>query len=126
MAEVEIRVVVEPDTEKWDKDDDRWRLELIDLRQTLERDMPEAVEPAPKGPDGKGVFLVPVIMALGSAGVFTAMVESLKAWLHRRPSNVGLTGQVEIDGKVMKFAVNGSNVESSELVSIVTTAFKDG
>lgn len=119
---VSVRITLEPGTDMWDKNDDRWRGDLIDLRRTLERDAPEAVEAVPAGSDGKGLVLAPIILALGSAGVFTAIVESLKAWLGRRPSTSTVSGQIEVDGKVTTFTFQGTHIDNSALVSVAKAA----
>ena len=121
-----LRIELEPGTEMWDKDDDRWRSELVDLRRLLEREIVDAVQPAPASPDGKGLALVPIVLCLGSAGVFTAMVETFKAWLARRPRQSSIEGRLEVDGKVMSFSFTGTNVDTSDLVALGQSAFAKG
>jgi|SRR6266566_1759601 len=76
-----FEVVVEPRNDQYDPDDDGWRDQVATLYadldasfDTIRRARP--VEGAKGGADQ-------LILALGSAGVFTAVVECLRAWLGR-------------------------------------------
>jgi hypothetical protein len=76
-----FEVVVEPCNDQYDPDDDGWRDQVATLYadldasfDTIRRARP--VEGAKGGADQ-------LILALGSAGVFTAVVECLRAWLGR-------------------------------------------
>ena len=72
---------VEPHNDSYDPDDDRWR----DQVGTLYEDLYAQVETVLRGspaPGTKGT-IDQLIIALGSAGAFTAVVECFRAWLGR-------------------------------------------
>lgn len=74
-------LVLEPRSDDYLPDDDRWRDQVSTLRGELRaqvdtRDRTRAV------PGTKGA-IDDLIVSLGSAGAFTAMVECLRAWLAR-------------------------------------------
>jgi len=76
-----FEVVVEPRNDQYDPDDDGWR----DQAATLYADLDARVDTVRRTrpvPGAKG-SVDQVIIALGSAGAFGAVVESLRAWLGR-------------------------------------------
>jgi hypothetical protein len=76
-----FEVVVEPRNDTYDQDDDRWRAQVADLTTELDGivDTAQRVQPVA----GTKGALIEVIIALGTAGAFTATVECLRAWLGR-------------------------------------------
>ena len=77
----ELELVLEPRSDDYRPDDDRWREQVA----TLHRELRAAVETRLRGrsaPGAKGT-VDDLIVALGSAGAFTAMVDCLRAWLGR-------------------------------------------
>ena len=76
-----LEIVVEPRNDQYDPDDEGWRdqvtalyAELNDSVDTVQRSRPVA---------GAKGMVDQLIIAMGSAGVFTAAVECLRAWLAR-------------------------------------------
>lgn len=118
---------VEPGEEEWgSREDDRWREDLLELRKTLENNAPEAVEPAPAEEGSMGIALVPIIIALGHAGVFTAMVSGLKAWLSERPKRRTATVTVRVGDTVKTLTVTAENIDSSDLIALGKAALGEG
>jgi Effector Associated Constant Component 1 len=76
-----FEVAVEPHNDQYDPDDDRWRGQVV----TLYQDLNAQVDTVRRGRPVEGTkgAIDQVIVALGSAGVFTAMVDCLRAWLGR-------------------------------------------
>jgi hypothetical protein len=62
-------------------DDDRWRDQVVDLVTELRQQVDVTRRGVPV-PGSKGT-LDELVVALGSAGAFTAAVECLRAWLSR-------------------------------------------
>jgi hypothetical protein len=62
-------------------DDDRWRDQVVDLVTELRQQVDVTGRGVPV-PGSKGT-LDELVVALGSAGAFTAAVECLRAWLSR-------------------------------------------
>jgi hypothetical protein len=77
----ELELVLEPRSDDYRPDDDRWREQVA----TLHRELRAGVDTRLRGrstPGTKGT-IDDLIVALGSAGAFTAMVDCLRAWLGR-------------------------------------------
>lgn len=127
-----ITIEIAPGLEEWESsDDDRWRSDLFELRQEMERAAPEAVSDGIAAPGTKkGVELIEIIVALGSAGVFSAAVEAFKAWLAARPSGrrtISVTYTVvDEDGRRRQgnAVITGDNVDSNELTAATGEVFK--
>ena len=64
----QFEIAIEPRSHEYDDDDDRWRNQIIGLYSELRVQVDTLDE---------------LIVALGSAGAFTATVECLRAWLGR-------------------------------------------
>jgi hypothetical protein len=76
-----FEVVVEPRNDQYDPDDDGWRDQAATLYADLDARV-DTIRRARPVPGAKGA-VDQVIIALGSAGAFGAVVESLRAWLGR-------------------------------------------
>ena len=73
--------VIEPRSDDYHSDDERWRDQVAGLYSALR----EQVDVAQRGHPAAGTkgATEAVIVALGSAGAFTATVECFRAWLGR-------------------------------------------
>jgi Effector Associated Constant Component 1 len=80
-ARAAFDVVLEPRSDDYGPDDDRWRDQVSTLRGEL-RDRVEVRDQGRSVPGTKGT-IDELIVSLGSAGAFTAMVECVRAWLAR-------------------------------------------
>jgi hypothetical protein len=76
-----FEMALEPRSGDYEPDDDRWRDHVVGLVSELRRQVDVERRGAPR-PGTKGT-LDELIVALGSAGAFTATVECLRAWLGR-------------------------------------------
>jgi hypothetical protein len=76
-----LEVAIEPRNDEYDPDDDRWR----DQVATLYADLDAQVDTVRRGRPVEGTkgAVDQLIIALGSAGVFHAAVDCLRAWLGR-------------------------------------------
>ncbi|GLY93962.1 hypothetical protein [Actinoplanes sp. NBRC 103695] len=72
---------VEPRNDGYDPDDDRWRRQVSGLYSEL--DAVADVERTSRAVPGTRGAVEQVIVALSSAGVFSAAVECLRSWLGR-------------------------------------------
>jgi len=79
----ELRIDV--GTDRFDPDDDRWRDQVAQLYSGLDDEVGGLRREHVSVPGAKGE-VSNVILALGSAGAFTAMAEYLRAWLGRDKS----------------------------------------
>ena len=80
-ADGPFEVAVEPRNDEYDPDDDRWR----DQVATLYADLHAQVDTVRRGHAVEGAkgTIDQLIVALGSAGAFSAAVDCLRAWLGR-------------------------------------------
>ena len=76
-----FEVAVEPHNDQYDPDDDGWR----DQVATLYADLDAQVDTVRRGRSVEGAkgAADQLVIALGSAGVFGAVVDCLRAWLGR-------------------------------------------
>jgi hypothetical protein len=76
-----LEVVVEPRNDRYDPDDDGWRDQVATLYADLDAQAGTIRRARPA--DGAKGGADQLIIALGSAGVFAAAVDCLRAWLGR-------------------------------------------
>jgi Effector Associated Constant Component 1 len=108
---------IEPSSERFDRLDDRWLSQVSHLVGELRRDGVDidrrsAPEPGQKGDVG------PLIMALGSAGLFTAAVDVIKAFVARDEGRtVRLTWHQ--DGRLQSLELGGPQVDHELMQRVV-------
>jgi hypothetical protein len=108
---------IEPSSERFDRLDDRWLSQVSHLVGELRRDGVDidrrsAPEPGQKGDVG------PLIMALGSAGLFTAAVDVIKAFVARDEGRtVRLTWHQ--DGRLQSLELGGPHVDHEVVQRVV-------
>lgn len=76
-----VRLSVEPRNDGYDPDDDRWLRQVAGLHSEL--GAVTDLERTSRAVPGTRGAVEQVILALGSAGVFSAAVECLRSWLGR-------------------------------------------
>lgn len=76
-----LEVAVEPCNDRYDPDDDGWRDQVATLYADLDAQVDTIRRARPT--DGAKGAADQLIIALGSAGVFAAVVDCLRAWLGR-------------------------------------------
>jgi Effector Associated Constant Component 1 len=76
-----LEVIVEPRNDRYDPDDDGWRDQAVTLYADLDAHVDTSRRARPT--DGAKGAADQLIIALGSAGVFAAVVDCLRAWLGR-------------------------------------------
>jgi hypothetical protein len=76
-----FEIAIEPRNENYDPDDKGWRGQVATLCQGLDAEV-DTVRRAQPVEGAKGA-VDQLIIALGSAGVFAAVVDCLRAWLGR-------------------------------------------
>jgi hypothetical protein len=114
-----FEVVVEPRNDQYDPDDEGWRdqvaalyAELNDSVDTVQRSHPVA---------GAKGMVDQLIIAMGSAGVFTAAVECLRAWLGRDKDR-----RIELrwtqDGHERSVTLAGAAVDTETMRELARTA----
>lgn len=76
-----MEVVVEPRNDQYEPDGDEWRDQVASLHADLD-DSVDVIRRGRPVAGAKGV-VDQLVIAMGSAGVFTAAAECLRAWLGR-------------------------------------------
>jgi len=119
-AKPALDLVIQPRTDRYDPDDDRWQGQVADLYADLRREVGGVRRKRAQVEGTKG-GVDTVILALGSAGAFTATVEYLRAWLGRDRSR-SLEVTWTADGREQKVSVRGEAIDQSALRTIAEAA----
>jgi len=116
-AEADV-FLVEATREGWSADDERWLRQAEVLYRDLRRAdvaQPEVAQPGRKG------MAETLIIALGSAGAFTAARDIFRAWFESRAkanvSHVNITIKHARSGR--EIVVNAENVDDPKLWDVV-------
>jgi hypothetical protein len=118
-ATVEVGLTVQND--RYDDDDPRWRDQVADLLHDLRRETGSLESRRTPVAGTKGT-VDQVILALGSAGVFTLAVDILRAWLARdkhRAVEMTVTGA---DGRTHTVRVTAENAGADALEPLIEAA----
>lgn len=115
----QLEVAVVPRNEQYHPDDDRWRDQVTALYRDLNAHVDTVHREHPVA-GAKGT-VDEVIIALGSAGVFTAAVECLRAWLQRDKSR-RLDLRWDEDGVEHFVTVSGDGVDVDSFQELARAA----
>jgi Effector Associated Constant Component 1 len=119
MQSPTVDVVITPQSYRYDDDDERWIEQVADLRRDLHSEAgllfrpPAAVSPGTKGPVDE------VILALGSAGAFTATLDMLRAWLNRDKTRTVRASWLADDGRRQELVLSAENAAPETLAPLV-------
>jgi hypothetical protein len=115
----ELELVIEPHNDEYGRDDDRWRAQVATLHQELQARV-DTVSRGRLVPGTKGT-IDQLIVALGSAGAFTATVECFRAWLGR-DKNRRIDVRWDEDGVERYVTFQGDAVDSETVREIARAA----
>ena len=115
----ELELVIEPHNDEYARDDDRWRAQVATLHRELQAQV-DTVERGRLVPGTKGT-IDELIVALGSAGAFTAMVECFRALLGR-DKNRRIEVRWDEDGTERHVTFQGDAVDSETVREIAKAA----
>jgi hypothetical protein len=117
-----VSLTMVPSESEWGSRNDRWRSDLFELRQRIERAVPDGVAPSQPVDGQMGLEWAQIIVDFAAAGVFTAAIEAMKAWLHEKPGRRAIEAEYEYDdnGTVRRgrATITADNIASND----VTTA----
>jgi hypothetical protein len=115
----ELELVIEPRNDEYGRDDDRWRAQVATLHQELQA----RVDTVSRGRlvSGTKGTIDELIVALGSAGAFTAMVDCFRAWLGRDKSR-RIDVRWDEDGTERHVTFQGDAVDSETMREIARAA----
>ena len=112
--------VLEPQSDRYDHDDERWRDQVADLINGLDREVGGVRRELTGVASTKG-GIETVVVALGSAGAFTAAVEFFRSWLGRdRSRSLDISWLAE-DGQC-RVSIRGDAVDQSTLQMVAAAA----
>jgi hypothetical protein len=109
--------------ERFDDDDPRWRDQVGDLVDELRRETGSVRSQRVVVPGTKGT-IDNLILALGSAGAFTAAVEIVRVWLARDKHRSVQFTFVDPRGGTRSIRVDAENAGSGAMESFVAAAAK--
>ena len=114
---LEVEIAVAANSTRYALDDERWIAQARDLHNDLRANVPGYRVKSDAVPGTMG-SVDTVILALGSAGAFTAAVQCFKAWLARdRSRSIEVTWT--LDGREHRMTVKGDAVDLDLLRSIM-------
>lgn len=105
-----VELSISTGTSKYASDSPQWRREVADLHSDLNRET-GAVTTQSSPVTGTRGGIETVILALGSAGVFTATVECLRIWLGRDKTRSLTVDWTDADGKKQSLKVTGEHID---------------
>lgn len=115
-GEQALELVIEARTDRYDHTDDRWRDQVSQLHTSLRGEVGGLRRERSAVPGTKGTVET-VILALGSAGAFTAAIECFRAWLGR-----DRTRSLEIswwgDGRQERVVIQGEAIDTAALQTV--------
>jgi hypothetical protein len=107
-----------PHSDRFADDDDRWLDQVADLVHEL-RVETQAVRVARTPVAGTKGSLDQLVLSLGSAGVFTAALDVMRAWLARdRTRSIELTYQ-DRQGKQQRLSVTAEHADEHALAPVI-------
>lgn len=112
-SESGVDVVLVPSTDRFDPEDDRWREQVAVFMAELQREVGGVRRTSTPVAGTKGAVDT-VILALGSAGAFTAAVEMFRSWLGRardRRLDISWTQ----DGREESISLSGTSFDDETL-----------
>jgi len=118
-----FEVAVEPHNDTYDPDDQGWRDQITTLYREL--DAETGIVRRGRPVEGAKGAVDQVIVALGSAGVFTAVVDCLRAWLSRDRDRRIDVRWVE-NGRERSVTLTGEAVDNQTIREIATAAVTRG
>lgn len=118
MSSDALVVTLSARTDRYDADDDRWVDQVAELRRSL-RSETGAVQPAPAAVPGMKGAVDQLILALGSAGAFTATVEMLRVWLARDRTRSLHAEWIDDTGTQREVTLSAQNADSRTLAPLV-------
>ena len=113
-----VTIAMTPASEKYDAGDDRWHEQVADLVHEL-RVQTDAISVERTPVPGTKGSLDQLVLTLGSAGVFTTVLDVLRIWLARdKTRSVELTYQ-DRDGVQQRLSVQATHADKDALAPVI-------
>jgi Effector Associated Constant Component 1 len=123
MDEAPLNLTLTPQSDRYDENDDRWLEQVAELRRELHDEAGVALVPVPAEAGKKGAT-ADLIVALGSAGAFTATVDMLRAWLARDKTRKIRCRFADRNGKQQEIVVVAENADAEALTPVLNAIAK--
>ena len=107
---------IAPQTSRYDPEDDRWRVQISQLLLGLQQEVGGVRRDSIPSAGTKG-GVESIVVALGSAGAFTATVEFVRAWLGRDRSR-SLEISWSAEGARRVISVTGDAIDVDALTDL--------
>jgi len=118
----DFEITISPINENYDDHDPRWIGQKDELVANIKREVGTVRKETVPVPGQKG-GIESIIVALGSSGVITAVVDTFRAWLGRdRKRQIAIT--IERNGKKESIIVDGNGIDKSTLKEIFAAALQ--
>src|SRR5262245_40008575 len=114
----DVTIGLVPNSARYDADDDRWRDQVADLVRELKVETDALTVAHTPVPGTKG-SLDSLVLALGSAGVFTTALDVLRVWLARDKTRSVDLSYTDRDGKRQRLNVTAMNSGSDTLAPVI-------
>ena|SRR5215469_4194586 len=114
-----VAIRIDPESSRFPTGSIPWQREREELLVELQRALPDALSEGKPEPTDKGLPLVPIIVALGGAGVFKALTKCLDSWLQNRTSERSVRIVGTVGGKPVDLSVTAQNIRADGLVPLV-------
>ena len=121
-AENQIEMIIEPGHDEYDRNDQRWIQQINQLYSDLNSEL-GTVRKDVTPQEGQKGGLESIIIALGSAGVITAAVEIIKAWLGRDRGR-HITFKAKVGEEVQELSISGQGMNASQIEKFMREAMK--
>lgn len=118
----EVELILRGRSARFDASDPRWASQISDLHDSLGRSAGTIRTEHETQPHTKG-GIETVILALGSAGAFTAAVAVIREWL-RRDRGRSLSITIRRPGETQQYEVSGTDADDATLRALMRSALK--
>ena len=114
----DVTIGLVPNSARYDADDDRWRDQVADLVRELKVETDALTVARTPVPGTKG-SLDSLVLALGSAGVFTTALDVLRVWLARDKTRSVDLSYTDRDGNRQRLNVTATNSGADTLAPVI-------
>lgn len=118
----DLELVLQPSTDRYDTDDDRWLRQVSEFFVDLEKEVGGVRRLVTPVTGTKG-GVSEIILALGSAGAFAVSLDYFRAWLARDKSRK-LDITWTMGGQKETISVQGDGIDQSTLKTLADAAAK--
>lgn len=120
-----LRIELSAESDRYERDDPRWNEQVHQLVRELKREV-GTVEVVSQPVPGQKGGAEAIILALGTAGVFSSAVEALRQWLGRERTRSLTITMDDGTGSTRRFTVRGSELDRNSFRDLADAAIRQG